>query len=139
MPFLNVFILEGATPAQKQAMAEGVTRALCAAYDVGPEIVTLYVVEIPLHDYAHAGNLGEAAPLRRPFVQVHALPRPTERRRELVRGITEAMASALDLAPDLPAVYVFDSAADHVAHGGVLASEAREGSGAASDPRPTTG
>lgn len=127
MPFVQVHALEGASTEQKRRLAEGITDALCAAYGIGREIVTIYITEVPLAGYAHAGVVGAAAEVKRPFIQVHALVRPIERRRDVVRRLTDATAAALDISPDVPAVYILETPKTHIAHGGVLASDQGRG------------
>jgi 4-oxalocrotonate tautomerase len=61
MPFVHVFALAGASDEQKERLVAGVTDAICRAYAIGPDIVTLYLNEIPLSNYGHGGRVGAAA------------------------------------------------------------------------------
>jgi len=123
MPFVHVLSPAGASSAQKRRLIAGITDALCEAYDITPDIVTIYVAGVAPEDYGHGGRQGGEAGLCRPFVQVHALARPIEKRRLCVQKLTDAVAAALDLPPSVPAVYLFDSPSDHIAHGGILACD----------------
>lgn len=62
-----------------------------------------------------------------PVIHVYGYPRSVEKRRELVRGITEATCKAYEVAPEIVTVYIHDVAKDHAGHAGVLASDDDEG------------
>jgi len=60
MPFIQVYAYEGRTPEQKRRLVQGVTAAVCAAYDVAPESVAIYLHDMAQGDTAHGGVLGGA-------------------------------------------------------------------------------
>ena len=125
MPFVVAYAF-AATRAQKRAFVRVVTSAVCAAYGVEAATVAVYIFEIGDDDYGHAGETGDAAPEKRVFIQVHALPRPVRRKRALVDGITRAVSTSLDVPGEIVAVYIQDSPPGNVAHGGVLLADAGE-------------
>jgi phenylpyruvate tautomerase PptA (4-oxalocrotonate tautomerase family) len=124
MPFVHVYAAEGTPLARKRALARDLTEAVCEAYDIPAAIVTLYFVDIPPDCYAHAGELGPGDAPARPLVVIQAFERPIEARRKLVEGVNRAVADALGLSAELPAIYLHDSPRSHVAHGGVLVADA---------------
>lgn len=58
-----------------------------------------------------------------PNVYVYAFERPVEKKRELVKNITEATCKAYDVSPDSVIVYIFDVPKENAAHAGVLISD----------------
>ena len=58
-----------------------------------------------------------------PIVYVYGFERPVEKKREIVKGITEATCKAYDVPPEIVTVYIFDVPEDIAAHGGVLESD----------------
>ena len=61
-----------------------------------------------------------------PFIQVYAFERPVEKKRELVKSLTDAMCKAYDVDPAIVTVYLFDVPKGNAAHAGVLESEKPE-------------
>ena len=57
MPFIHVYAYEGRSVEQKRKLVQGVTRAVCEAYDVPPETVHIYLFDQALTDAAQAGVL----------------------------------------------------------------------------------
>ncbi len=58
MPFVQVYAYAGRTPDQKRRLVEGITRAVCDAYDVTPDTVAIYLHDMDKGDTAHGGILG---------------------------------------------------------------------------------
>lgn len=58
-----------------------------------------------------------------PIVYVYGFERPVEKKREIVKGITEATCKAYDVPPEIVTVYIFDVPKENAAHGGVLESD----------------
>jgi len=112
---------------QKRALVKGVTEATCSAYDVLPATVTVYIQEYPEPNYGHAGELGREAVELRAFIQIHALPRPSKQKRQIVKGITDAVVSAYGMPAESVVVYIFDSEKADCAHGGILISDSETG------------
>ena len=58
-----------------------------------------------------------------PVVHVYAFERPIEKKREIVKSITEATCKAYDVPPEIVTVYLFDVPKENAGHGGVLESD----------------
>lgn len=58
-----------------------------------------------------------------PVVYVYGFERPIEKKREIVKGITEATCKAYDVPPEIVTVYLFDVPRENAGHGGVLESD----------------
>lgn len=58
-----------------------------------------------------------------PFIHVYAFERPAEKKRELVKGLTEVMCKAYNVDPAIVTVYLFDVPKGNAAHAGILESE----------------
>ena len=58
-----------------------------------------------------------------PVVYVYGFERPVEKKRKIVKGITEATCDAYDVPPEAVVVYIFDVPKENAAHGGVLVSD----------------
>jgi 4-oxalocrotonate tautomerase len=58
MPFIQVYAYAGRTQDQKRRLVKGITQAVCDAYDVPPEHVSIYLHDMEKGDTAHAGVLG---------------------------------------------------------------------------------
>jgi 4-oxalocrotonate tautomerase len=58
MPFIQVYAYAGRTEDQKRKLVQGITQAVCDAYDVPPEHVSIYLHDMARGDTAHAGVLG---------------------------------------------------------------------------------
>ena len=43
-----------------------------------------------------------------PVIHVYGFERPTDKKREIVKGITDATCKAYDVSPDIVTVYLFD-------------------------------
>jgi 4-oxalocrotonate tautomerase len=57
MPLVEIKILTGRTPQQKQQMVEQVTQAIATTIDVPLEKVKIHIVEMPPEHYAVGGKL----------------------------------------------------------------------------------
>ncbi|CAM5207101.1 Tautomerase OS=Castellaniella defragrans (strain DSM / CCUG 39792 / 65Phen) OX=1437824 GN=BN940_04306 PE=3 SV=1 [Castellaniella denitrificans] len=55
MPFVQVYMLEGRTEAQKKAMFERVTQALVETLDVPQQNVRIWVHDMPKENWCIAG------------------------------------------------------------------------------------
>ncbi|MDP6786951.1 MAG: tautomerase family protein, partial [Rhodospirillales bacterium] len=60
MPIIHVYAFERSLE-QKREIAQGITEVTCKAYDVPPEIVTVYIFDVPKENAAHAGVLASEA------------------------------------------------------------------------------
>ena len=58
MPFIQVYAYAGRTAEQKRRLVQGITAAVCDAYEVEPETVAIYLHDMDKGDTAHAGVLG---------------------------------------------------------------------------------
>ena len=58
-----------------------------------------------------------------PVVYVYGFERPIEKKREIVKGITEATCKAYDVPPEIVTVYLFDVPRENAGHGGILESD----------------
>ena len=58
-----------------------------------------------------------------PVIYVYGFERPVEKKREIVKSITEATCAAYDVPPETVTVYLFDVPKENAAHGGVLVSD----------------
>ena len=56
MPSVYVYGFERPVE-NKREIVKGITEATCKAYDVPPEIVTVYIFDVPKENAAHAGIL----------------------------------------------------------------------------------
>jgi 4-oxalocrotonate tautomerase len=61
-----------------------------------------------------------------PVIYVYAFERPIEKKREIVKGLTEVTCKAYDVPPETVTVYLFDVPKENAAHGGVLVADAEE-------------
>ena len=123
MPFLEI-IAPPLPQAARQAVTASVTTALCEAFGVGPQTVTLYFIEVPASHCAHAGALGET---QRLFVKIHAFRRDVAARRRAAAALTPLLAAGYGVPAKALALYFLDRAADEVSHAGVLASDGEAG------------
>jgi 4-oxalocrotonate tautomerase family enzyme len=60
MPIIHVYAFERSLE-KKREIAQGITEVTCKAYDVPPEIVTVYIFDVPKENAAHAGVLASEA------------------------------------------------------------------------------
>ena len=60
MPIIHVYAFERSLE-QKREIVQGITEVTCKAYDVPPEIVTVYIFDVPKENAAHAGVLASEA------------------------------------------------------------------------------
>ena len=60
MPIIHVYAFERSLE-QKREIAQGITEVTCKAYDVSPEIVTVYIFDVPKENAAPAGVLASEA------------------------------------------------------------------------------
>lgn len=58
-----------------------------------------------------------------PVINVYGFERPVEKKRQIVKGITDATCKAYDVPPETVTVYIFDVPRENAAHGGVLVSD----------------
>ncbi len=58
-----------------------------------------------------------------PVIYVYSFERPVEKKREIVKSITDATCAAYDVPPETVTVYIFDMPKENAAHGGVLVSD----------------
>jgi 4-oxalocrotonate tautomerase len=58
-----------------------------------------------------------------PVIHVYGFERPVEKKRQIVKSITEATCAAYDVPPEIVTVYLFDVPKANAAHGGVLVSD----------------
>ncbi len=58
-----------------------------------------------------------------PVIYVYGFERPVEKKRQIVKGITDATCEAYDVSPETVTVYIFDVPRENAAHGGVLVSD----------------
>jgi len=55
MPFAQIYMLEGRTEAQKKAVIEKVTQALCEAVDAPKQNVRVWIHDVPKSNWGIAG------------------------------------------------------------------------------------
>ena len=58
-----------------------------------------------------------------PTIHVFAFERPIEKKRQLVKDITEAVCKNYEIEPGIVTVCLFDTPTENVAHGGILVSD----------------
>ncbi len=58
-----------------------------------------------------------------PVIYVYGFERPVEKKRQIVKGITDVTCEAYDVPPETVTVYIFDVPRENAAHGGVLVSD----------------
>ena len=58
-----------------------------------------------------------------PNVYVYAFERPIEKKRQIVKSITEATCKAYDVPPETVCVCLFDVPKENMAHSGILESD----------------
>ena len=58
-----------------------------------------------------------------PIIYVYGFERPVEKKRQIVKGITDATCEAYGVPPETGTVYIRDVPKEHAAHGGVLVSD----------------
>jgi len=121
MPFLEVIAPEPVLD-RPEALIAGLTDALAGAWGIPPEIVTTYLVGVPMARYGHAGRAGASAGALRAFVKVHAFRRSEEARRRAATALAGVLTAA-GLPAEAAVVYFLDRARDEVAHGGRLESD----------------
>ncbi len=121
MPFLDITVFEH-TAEQRRELSARATEALTEAWQISPDIVTLYYQVLRDSDCAHAGALVPANQAR-VFVKVHAFPRAVALKRDAAAAMTRAFAEVLQLPPKAIAIYFLDRERHDVAHGGVLATD----------------
>lgn len=61
-----------------------------------------------------------------PIVYVYGFKRPIAKKRQIVKGITEATCKAYDVPPEIVTVYIFDVPKENAAHYGVLTADAEK-------------
>jgi 4-oxalocrotonate tautomerase len=60
MPIIHVYAFERSLE-QKREIVQGITEVTCKAYNVPPEIVTVYIFDVPKENAAHGGVLASEA------------------------------------------------------------------------------
>lgn len=65
MPFIHVYGFERPVE-KKRELAKELTAAMCKVYGVAPEIVTVYMFDVPKSNAAHAGILEFDRPENKP-------------------------------------------------------------------------
>ena len=58
-----------------------------------------------------------------PEIHVYAFERSIEKKREIVKGITEATCKAYGVSPEIVTVYIFDVPKENAGHAGVLEAD----------------
>ena len=121
MPFVEL-LAPPVDDATRQHVATAVTQAVCDAFALEPEVVTVYFLPIAPSCYAHAGHLG-AGP-QAVFVKLHAYRRTAETRRRLAGAVTPPLARLYGVPDAAVVIYFLDRAKDEVAYDGMLSSDA---------------
>ncbi|CAN7453829.1 tautomerase family protein [Pararhizobium sp. LjRoot238] len=120
MPFLEIFDFD-ATPEVRKTATKLMTKSLCDAYSIAPEIVSAYFFTINEASYSHAGEFGYDAEIKRIFVKVHAFRRSVALRRTAAGSLTDAFVEAYGVPAKSVVIYFFDREPDEVSHAGELA------------------
>lgn len=120
MPFLEIFDFD-AQPATRKMATERATAALCEAFAVEPETVSLYFFAIAPEAYGHAGKYGDEAEAKRIFVKLHAYGRSRALRSAAAAKVTEALAAAYGTTAKAVVIYFFERDPNEVSHAGQLA------------------
>ncbi len=115
MPFIEIFALEGRVT-DKQAAARGTTQALCDAFGIETDIVTIFFVDTPPANFWQGGPNSV-------FVKVHALRRDRDKRRAAAEGLTRALCATCPIKPGDVAIYFLERETDECAHSGKLTSD----------------
>ena len=121
MPFIEITGEDRSDSVRTQLCAK-LTQSLAQAFDISPEIVTIYFHPIAARDYGHAGEFAPPVAIRN-FLKVHAFPRELARKRRAARSMTEAFVEATGIEPKNVVIYFFDRDPQDVAHGGNLACD----------------
>jgi phenylpyruvate tautomerase PptA (4-oxalocrotonate tautomerase family) len=121
MPFIEITGDDRVDSVRTQICA-GLTTSLAQAFDISPEIVTVYFHTVATRDYGHAGALAPPAAIRN-FLKVHAFPRELAMKRRAASSMTEAFVGATGIEPKNVVIYFFDRDPQDVAHGGILACD----------------
>ncbi len=122
MPFIEIFALEGRVT-DKQAAAREMTRALCDAFAIEANIVTVFFVDTPPANFFHGGCAAPNGGPNSVFVKVHALRRERDKRRVAAEGLTRALCETCPVTPGDIAIYFLERESDECAHGGKLTSD----------------
>ena len=122
MPFLEVFDFNPNQRCRERA-TRLMTKALCDSYEIKPEIVSAYFVDVGQGGYGHAGKFLDDSMEKRIFVKLHAFSRPDDARRKAAKAITEAVVTAYGAEPGSVAVYFIDRDPAQVSHAGILACD----------------
>ena len=121
MPFIEITGDKRSDSVRTQLCA-GLTKSLAQAFDISPEIDTIYYQPVAASDYGHAGALAPPAAMRN-FLKVHAFPRELAMKRRAASSMTEAFVDATGIDPKNVVIYFFDRDPQDVAHGGILACD----------------
>ncbi len=119
MPFLLVHSLPIPSE-QKKILIKELTEAICFAYEIKPDIVTIYILEFTNENYGHGGLVGLEGQEKRVFIQVHAFERSLEKKRSLVKHIAETVSGVFGISIEDVAVYILESEKQNVSEGDVL-------------------
>ena len=119
MPFLLVHSLPISSE-QKKVLIKELTEAICIAYEIKPDIVTIYISEFSNENYGHGGFTGLESQEKRVFIEVHAFERPLEKKRSLVKHIAEAVSGVFGISIADVAVYILESDKQNASLGDVL-------------------
>ncbi|EPX85664.1 tautomerase family protein [Salipiger mucosus] len=120
MPFIEVTD-HGPSEQIREVASRDMTDGLCQAFDIKPEIVTVYYNSVGHYSYAHAGKYGENAQTLRIFIKIHAFPRDGAAKAAAARSITDAVCSAYGSTPKDVIVYFFDTLPSDAFHAGQAA------------------
>jgi phenylpyruvate tautomerase PptA (4-oxalocrotonate tautomerase family) len=121
LPFVEI-LAPPLSSDRRQAVTDTVTTALADAFAVGAATLTLYFLDVPHANYAHAGQVAPDEPPRL-FIKVHAYRRGTVERRAAAAALTP-VAALYGVPEQAIVVYFFDREQDEVAHGGILSCDA---------------
>ena len=121
MPFIEI-TGDDRSDAVRARLCAGLTESLAGAFDISPEIVTIYFHPVAARAYGHAGVLAPAAAIRN-FLKVHAFPRELALKRRAASAMTEAFVEATGVEAKNVVIYFFDREPRDVAHGGILACD----------------
>ena len=119
MPFLLVHSLPIYSE-QKKILIKELTEAICFAYEIKPDIVTIYISEFANENYGHGGHTGLEGIEKRVFIQVHAFERSLEKKRSLVKHIAQTVSGVIGISITDVAVYILESEQQNASQGDVL-------------------
>jgi len=118
MPFIEVTD-SGANAEIRSRSTQTMTKALCDAFKIAPEIVTCYYKSCDNYSYGHAGKFGDNAEKFRIFVKVFAFPRAAEQKNQAALEITKAVTDAYSAAAKDVIIYFLDQQPADAFHAGL--------------------